>query len=95
MASINKILTTADKSVTIAAAATRGTISFVDEKGSSAGQCNITIQNGKVVETGQAVSKELATALATVASEFSALVDGMVSAGSLDPLSRRRPGGPV
>ena len=95
MASIAKTLTTANKSVNISPNSVRGTVSFVDEKGNPAGQCNITIQNGKVVETGQTVSKELASAIATVTSEFSALADAMVSAGSIDPLSRRRPGGPV
>lgn len=92
MSTLTKTLTTSGKSLTISGIDTiRGVVAFVDQKGQRAGQCMINITGGKVIETGQSISTALGTALATVATEFGALVDSMVAAGSLDPMARPRP----
>ena len=92
MSTISKTLTTSGKSLTITDGNTiRGVVAFVDQKGQRAGQCMITIAGGKVAETGQTISTALSAALATVVTEFGALVDSMVAAGSLDPMARPRP----
>jgi hypothetical protein len=88
MATISKTLTTSAKSITIMGTGARGMVSFVDEKGQPAGQATISIKDGVVVETGQSASAALVAALGTVSTEFAALVESMVKAGALDPLSR-------
>jgi hypothetical protein len=90
MATLSKTLTTSSKMVSIADGQLRGSVSFVDEKGNQAGQCTVTIKDGKVAETGQDVSPTLLSAVNTVSNEFSALVESLVKAGSLDPMNRGR-----
>ena len=91
MATLEKTLTTSRKSVSIMGDVVRGTVAFVDEKGQAAGQATVTIKAGKVLETGQDIAPALSAALATVAAEFSTLVDAMVKGGALDPMSRQQP----
>jgi hypothetical protein len=63
-------------------------VAFSDEKGNPAGQCSIMIKDGKVTASGQNASPALISAFNTIAVEFSMLVDTMVKAGYLDPMSR-------
>jgi hypothetical protein len=88
MATISKTLTTATKTASISGGVLHGSISFVDEKGNQAGQVSITVKDGKVTETGLAVSDALKNAIVTIGIEYAALVDTLVSAGSLDPMDR-------
>ena len=90
MATITKVLTTSGKSVSVSGGVLRGMVGFVDDKGNDAGRSTVTVKDGKVMETGLAVSEKLAAAIATIDSEFSALVDALIKAGSLDPMSRGR-----
>ena len=88
MATITKTLTTTSKVATVSNGILRGSVGFVDEKGNSVGQATITIKDGKVVETGTDASDVIKSAIVTIGSEFSALIDSLVEAGALDPMNR-------